>query len=100
MQVQQTTLSDVFLIKNDRYTDKRGYFGELFHAATWLKTIGKPFSCVQLNQSYSHSWMNPCAGPQLHPTPLPQAPVPAYFVHVEVLESANPATPPDGSTID
>lgn len=53
MKILPTALSDVFWVELPHYPDERGYFTELFHQKKWLQSTKSPFSCVQVNQSYS-----------------------------------------------
>lgn len=52
MQVLDTSLQDVKLIRPAKYSDERGWFAEVFNARAFA-TAGLPTSFVQDNQSFS-----------------------------------------------
>ena len=57
MKIEQTALPDVWLLQPLRYTDKRGYFCELFHKETFQQKTKQFFSSVQINQSLSKKYV-------------------------------------------
>lgn len=52
MELQRTSISDVVIIRPDRFADHRGYFSETFRS-NWFKENVAPVDFVQENQSLS-----------------------------------------------
>jgi len=53
MKVKSTSIKDVLLVTPETFEDSRGYFFESFNENEFSSIIGRSFSSVQDNQSYS-----------------------------------------------
>ena len=53
MKIIKKKFNEVFLINSKKFTDKRGYFSEIYNKKNFYKIIKKNINFVQLNFAFS-----------------------------------------------